>query len=804
MADWLRPVFGRPKAQGVPNGSDRPASLSYDESIFAAESDDGNSVYASTPRLRPTSRVSSYIGIRSTTPPIPQTPETFSFQRNPESVYHEPSGDQMAEMLKVVMMNQSSFSPVPVEYNSTILHVLEAYEELRLQLRRREEAIEELKQSHLKDIEDFETLATQWEYKEKDYKSEMKKLEIMLSRTEGGLEQVTLARSKSTVHGAKVGERIGEDNCTIKARYDARSSRYRDQSDAAAELSTNLPANDRYRADRFFKTKIKTNLQEAPNNNEHLDAHLPKRVLHSHASAGSLAMLSSPAEMNEAMQLKITGPILSDRLLKELERQRAHEEFGMAFDSSSSDSRSSTGSYRRKNEASSPAMMPRGLSGLGIGYQGKPLPSTNKDARRNHSSQSSAESMTSIRCYDRISRDAPSQIAFSFRPGDEDVLAQRVRTPRKMPQRRSHQRQSAASSEQGVESSSIARDKLSETSHHSKTETTRTADRPGLTPRTSSQSRPREIQELETMERDDSSSSFVTALRDNSGRSSCNGTQTNSQPRRLDRNTGSSEAVTAAAKALIATRSDRIAGARCEVQLEPQALSQAVFAEFGTVIENPAPSVIPSSEVDLSRLPSNAAPANQGSALKYLDVTRMRDLYSSAPSQLPSRAVINMFVCAPRTLLVSRNPNSEGNFPVELLERHPFTTQTFIPLGLSAAEAHQARYLVIVAPSLPAGAPDQQRAVPSPELAHDSLPGRGLPDLQGIKAFLATGAQAVTYGAGTWHAPMVVVGRRPIDFVVVQFANNVPTEDCQETELGREDGQISVAVPVCPRTPASL
>ncbi|KAK6585477.1 hypothetical protein PZA11_002204 [Diplocarpon coronariae] len=219
-----------------------------------------------------------------------------------------------------------------------------------------------------------------------------------------------------------------------------------------------------------------------------------------------------------------------------------------------------------------------------------------------------------------------------------------------------------------------------------------------------------------------------------------------------------------------------VAGARCEVELEPQALSQAVFAEFGTVIENPAPSVIPSSEVDLSRLPSNAAPANQGSALKYLDVTRMRDLYSSAPS----------------------------NFPVELLERHPFTTQTFIPLGLSAAEAHQARYLVIVAPSLPAGAPDQQRAVPSPELAHDSLPGRGLPDLQGIKAFLATGAQAVTYGAGTWHAPMVVVGRRPIDFVVVQFANNVPIEDCQETELGREDGQISVAVPVCPRTPASL
>lgn len=48
---------------------------------------------------------------------------------------------------------------------------------------------------------------------------------------------------------------------------------------------------------------------------------------------------------------------------------------------------------------------------------------------------------------------------------------------------------------------------------------------------------------------------------------------------------------------------------------------------------------------------------------------------------------------------------------------------------------------------------------------------------------MATGNQAVTYGAGTWHAPMVVVGDRPVDFVVVQFANGVGIEDCQEISL---------------------
>lgn len=41
----------------------------------------------------------------------------------------------------------------------------------------------------------------------------------------------------------------------------------------------------------------------------------------------------------------------------------------------------------------------------------------------------------------------------------------------------------------------------------------------------------------------------------------------------------------------------------------------------------------------------------------------------------------------------------------------------------------------------------------------------------------------MTYGAGTWHAPMVVIGARPIDFVVVQFANGVGSEDCQEVDL---------------------
>ena len=46
----------------------------------------------------------------------------------------------------------------------------------------------------------------------------------------------------------------------------------------------------------------------------------------------------------------------------------------------------------------------------------------------------------------------------------------------------------------------------------------------------------------------------------------------------------------------------------------------------------------------------------------------------------------------------------------------------------------------------------------------------------------------MTYGAGTWHAPMIVIGDRAIDFVVVQFANEVGNEDCQEVVLQAGEG----------------
>lgn len=150
---------------------------------------------------------------------------------------------------------------------------------------------------------------------------------------------------------------------------------------------------------------------------------------------------------------------------------------------------------------------------------------------------------------------------------------------------------------------------------------------------------------------------------------------------------------------------------------------------------------------------------------------------------------MSMFICSARQLTPASS--KLDSFDVSVLERHPYTTQTFTPLPSSASH-----YLVIVAPSLLPSPQDE--GLPVPE--GDSLPGRGLPDVKRLRAFVAERSQAVTYGAGTWHAPMVALGSEgtALDFVVFQFASGEGVEDCQLVEFeksGLSDAKVEVLVP---------
>ncbi|KAI1483019.1 ureidoglycolate hydrolase [Daldinia eschscholtzii] len=241
------------------------------------------------------------------------------------------------------------------------------------------------------------------------------------------------------------------------------------------------------------------------------------------------------------------------------------------------------------------------------------------------------------------------------------------------------------------------------------------------------------------------------------------------------------------------------------------------FRPFGSVLANPAPGLHPStaatsssSSSSYSVLPQGfgAVSANQGTAIQYRALAPpLRDLYAQAPSGRTATPRTTMFVCGARELEPDREGDSGGLFSVQVLERHPYTTQTFIPLSSSSSplgSSSPVQYLVIVAPTLSPTSADKDFPVPEDEDgdedndndkgagagASQKLPGPGMPDLSRIRAFLATGSQAVTYGAGTWHAPMAALGPpgSAIDFVVVQFANDEPVEDCQEVALEGEGG----------------
>ena len=113
------------------------------------------------------------------------------------------------------------------------------------------------------------------------------------------------------------------------------------------------------------------------------------------------------------------------------------------------------------------------------------------------------------------------------------------------------------------------------------------------------------------------------------------------------------------------------------------------------------------------------------------------------------------------SLAVGRADAMKGPFVVKAFERHPYSSQLFIPTALS-------RYLLVVAPTAPDGSPQVSEC----------------------RAFVASGRQAVNYAAGTWHQGMTILDRRG-EYVVLRW--NDGTED--DVEFRSLDQPIPVGVP---------
>lgn len=123
--------------------------------------------------------------------------------------------------------------------------------------------------------------------------------------------------------------------------------------------------------------------------------------------------------------------------------------------------------------------------------------------------------------------------------------------------------------------------------------------------------------------------------------------------------------------------------------------------------------------------------ANQGTARRFDHLAALEDLR-------PGHAKLNVavFRCAPRPA---------GSMPVLVLEKHPMSTQIFVPMNAE-------RYLVLVAR------------------------GGDRPDLSTLGAFVAGGTQGVSYLPGVWHHPMIALDRE-IDFACFVWEDG-SADDC--------------------------
>lgn len=125
--------------------------------------------------------------------------------------------------------------------------------------------------------------------------------------------------------------------------------------------------------------------------------------------------------------------------------------------------------------------------------------------------------------------------------------------------------------------------------------------------------------------------------------------------------------------------------------------------------------------------------ANQGSARRF-DWTAA--LESTRPNAKPNLVVAR---CAPQTLPLL----------IKLVERHPGSTQTFLPMIASS-------YLVVVAPKLPDGAPD----------------------VGGLRAFVCKAGQGISYARDVWHHPIVALDSEA-DFAMLVWEDGT-ADDCIE------------------------
>ncbi|KAH3674607.1 hypothetical protein WICMUC_003153 [Wickerhamomyces mucosus] len=120
--------------------------------------------------------------------------------------------------------------------------------------------------------------------------------------------------------------------------------------------------------------------------------------------------------------------------------------------------------------------------------------------------------------------------------------------------------------------------------------------------------------------------------------------------------------------------------------IKVQPLTPESFAKFGDII---------SAKHQIQDSSNNSSSANYGTAIKIHKVSRITNNFNNAPSNIKPTANFNIFRCSPPNHLITRDHhNSSLNYLSKVLERHPYSSQTFLPMGVDKSKD---AYVVICA-----------------------------------------------------------------------------------------------------------
>lgn len=200
-------------------------------------------------------------------------------------------------------------------------------------------------------------------------------------------------------------------------------------------------------------------------------------------------------------------------------------------------------------------------------------------------------------------------------------------------------------------------------------------------------------------------------------------------------------------------------------------LNPSAFAPYGSVIqsypdERAAPKEIKIKTVNFG----TARKFNHLAPVEYVPPPVGR--FTTADGSPIPAGEINfcVFRCEPQNSkqLSATDGTGKRQWNVEVLERHEFSSQAFVPMGGTPAQDGEGQYLVLVA-----------------------LPGSdGQPDLSTLRAFTATHQQGISYRPNVWHAPLISLGADKHDFACVVHETGVPEIDCEIKWF--EEGVVAV------------